>query len=226
MSRNRALKQAQALGVDIVCMIDSDMAPDLPHQRPFWDTSLDFLLRHQGPCLIGAPYCGPPPTENVFVFQWGRRQSDNPNVDMQIMQFTREESVVRSGFEEVAALPTGLILIDTRALERVKPPYFEYEYEDEEHTQKSTTEDVFFTRNLSLAGVPCYVNWDSWAGHIKKKVVGKPSLLTCDDARESFREAILSGRRKGEKLTFIGEEKEKFLSNGHPAKPHKPVETP
>ena len=74
---------------------------------------------------------------------------------------------------------------------------------DEEETEKATTEDVYFTRNLSLAGVPNYVNWDSWAGHVKRKVVGKPTLLTADSVRESFREAVMANRRANERLTFI-----------------------
>ena len=204
MSRNRACRAAQKLGVDILCMIDSDMQPDLPGQRPFWDTSFEFMLRHEGPCCVAAPYCGPPPHENVYVFRWATYQGDHPNTDLHLEQYPREDACQRAGFEEVGALPTGLMLIDMRALDVISPPWFEYEYKDPPfNTEKSTTEDVFFTRNLSLAGVPQYVNWDAWAGHVKMKVVGKPSILTCDAIREQFREAVSRNAREGEKIMDI-----------------------
>jgi hypothetical protein len=208
MSRNRVLKQALDLGVDLVCMIDSDMRPDLlagqPGARPFWASSLDFMLSHPGPCLVAAPYCGPPPHENVYVFEWSRAQSDHPDADLKLEQYTRERAQMLGGIQEAAALPTGLILIDTRALASVKPPWFEYEYEDPPFdTRKATTEDVYFTRNLSLAGVPNYCNWDAWAGHHKRKCVGKPSLLTVENVREEFREALRRGISAGERLVDV-----------------------
>lgn len=206
MSRNLVLKRAQDQNVDVLCMLDSDMKPDLKirHAVPFWDSSFDFLVNHEGPCVIAAPYCGTPPHENVFIFRWACRQSENPNADVSLQQFTREEAQQRGGIEEVAALPTGLILIDIRALKAIKPPYFDYEYEDAPfNTKKASTEDVYFTRNLSLAGVPQYVNWDAWAGHHKRKCVGKPTMLTCDSVREQFREAIASGLTDTERLVTI-----------------------
>lgn len=213
MTRNRVLKQALAQGVDVVCMVDSDMRPDLPlpGARPFWPTALDFLLKHEGPCLVAAPYCGPPPHENVYIFRWANLQSDAPDPDFRLEQFTREEAAARAGFEEVAALPTGLMLIDMRAIKAVRPPWFEYEYVDPPfNTEKASTEDVVFTRNLSLAGVPNYVLWDSWAGHLKTKCVGKPSPLTVESVREEFREALLHNRRSTERLIVVGEGEPKW----------------
>ena len=206
MSRNLVCKQAQAAGADIICMLDSDMRPDLklPGRKPFWDSSLEFMLNHPGPAVIAAPYCGPPPHENVYVFRWANKESDHPNVDISLEQFSREEAQGRGGIEEVAALPTGLVLIDVRALNAIRPPYFEYEYEDAPfNTRKATTEDVFFTRNLSLAGVPQYVNWDAWAGHHKRKCVGRPATLSVESVRENFRGALLSGRRESERLIEV-----------------------
>lgn len=208
MSRNRVQKECVQRKIDLTLMLDSDMRPDMylgnPGVKPFWDSSFEFMLAHQGPCVIAAPYGGPPPHENCYVFQWARKQSDHPNVDLSVEQFSREEAATRGGFQEVAALPTGLILIDNRCMSRIQPPWFEYEYSDPPfNTRKATTEDVFFTRNLSLAGVPQYVNWDAWAGHHKRKCVGKPSLLTTESVRDTFKEALLSGRRHDERLVDI-----------------------
>lgn len=211
MTRNRVLKAALDRKIDLVLMVDSDMKPDLylgqPGTKPFFKSSLDFMALHSGPSVVAAPYCGPPPHENIYVFRWANRESDQPNADMRLEQYTREEAAQRVGMEEVAALPTGVFMIDMRAVERLAPPWFEYEYADAPlNTQKATTEDVFFTRNLSLAGVPQYVNWDAWAGHMKTKCVGKPALLTVDSVRKEFREALQRGNHSLERLVDVRRE--------------------
>lgn len=211
MSRNRVAKFALQSGFDYVLMVDSDMHPDMylgnpaALAKPFWPSSFEFALSHRDrPLCVAAPYCGPPPHENVYIFRWANKQSDHPNADLSLEQYSREEAAIRAGFEEVAALPTGIFLADVRAFERVKPSWFEYEYEDPPYnTRKASTEDVFFTRNASLAGVPQYVNWDAWAGHAKYKVVGKPSLLTCDQVRDSFREALMQPPAHVERLVDV-----------------------
>ena len=102
-------------------MIDSDMQPDhiskeIPSVKPFWDSSFDYWWEHhhQGPMLIAAPYVGPAPSECPYIFKWKNRESDHPNPDWQLEMFSREQAAERAGFEEVPALPTGLIFIDMR----------------------------------------------------------------------------------------------------------------
>lgn len=208
MTRNLACKRAKEVGADLLCMIDNDMRPDLylgtPGAKPFWDSTLDFMIKHHGPCCVAAPYCGPPPHENIYVFRLAKKQSDHPNQDFAIEQFSREDAAPRAGIEEVAALPTGLFLMDVRGLDAIDPPWFDYDYADPPfNTRKSTTEDVFFTRNLTLAGVPVYCNWDAWAGHHKRKCVGKPVLLCQDAIRKDLRDAIQRGYNCNERLIDI-----------------------
>ncbi len=207
MLRNLCMKTAGQQGVDFVCMIDNDMDADRylkedKNAKPFLETALDFMWKHRGPCCVGAPYAGPPPHEVPYILQWTNRQSDHPNPDVKLELMTREEVANRTGIESVAALPTGLILIDMRCLEAITPPYFDYEYADPPYnTEKATTEDIYFTRNLWMAGVPQYVLWDCWAGHFKPKNVGKPQLLHAEAVRETFRAAILRGP-SDKKLAF------------------------
>lgn len=215
MTRNKAVKDAQKAVVDVLCMVDSDMKPDAylptnryrlgtdPDAKPFWDTSFDFLLDHPTPCVIGAPYCGRPPIENVFVFRWATDESNHPNVRPKLEQFSREEAAMWKGIAEVAALPTGLILYDMRAFDAIKPPYFEYEWEDETASAKGSTEDVYNTRDLSLAGVKQYCNWDAWAGHWKMKCVGKPQPMPVDAVRASFHECITRGWNSRERIMEV-----------------------
>lgn len=192
MTRNRVLKRALDDGIDYVLMIDSDMKPDLYPQAPtFWDHAWSFAQQHRGPLCIAAPYAGPPPDECVYVFHWTKKQEKNPNPDLKLSMFSREHSAGKSGIEEVAALPTGLILIDMRALTYIKPPWFRYEWTDVYEQAKASTEDVYFTRNLSLAGVPQYVTWDCWAGHHKHKLVERPTVLKPEFVAETLRDSIV-----------------------------------
>jgi len=75
MTRNRSVLMARQYGLDVLVMVDSDMKPDMysgsPDAKPFIESSFDFLVDHyhKGPVVIGAPYCGPPPNEDVFVFR-------------------------------------------------------------------------------------------------------------------------------------------------------------
>lgn len=208
IGRNRVLKHARENGVDFLLMIDSDMKPDAycgynPHAighlkdaKPFWESSLDWLInmRERGqPSVIAAPYCGPPPLENIYVFKWESFASDVPvdELDATLEQYSRTEAANKVGIEQVAALPTGLILLDMEAVKKVPPPYCYYEY-DPEHTKKESTEDVTFTRDLTLHGIPIYCNWDSWAGHWKWKCVGKPRTIKPQEIAGKLRKAILN----------------------------------
>ena len=217
MTRNRAVKRAREAGVDYLVMIDNDMSPDAylatnpyrigtdPLAKPFLSSTFDFMIEHDGPCVVGAPYCGPPPHENIFVFLWRKFQSDHPNgeVDVSLQQYEREEAAIRTGFEEVAALPTGLIMLDMRIFDKLEQPWFDYEWKDREASEKASTEDVMFSREVSLSGFPIYCNWDAWAGHWKPKCVGKPQLLPISQLRRQFVEVVKRDLSSDERLTDI-----------------------
>lgn len=197
MTRNRAVLMAREYGVDVLVMIDSDMKPDMSvaEGKPFFQSSFDFLVNHyaKGPVVIGAPYCGPPPVENVYVFRWQNQQSESANPDFQLEMYDRHTAAKMSGIQECAALPTGLIMYDMRAFELTEPrsaedrPWFYYEWSDKYAAHKASTEDVTMTRDLSLVGTqrlgynPVFCNWDAWAGHWKPKCVGKPIFIAAKD---------------------------------------------
>jgi hypothetical protein len=191
MVRNLCVKEAKASGFDAVVMIDNDMAPDdEPDGKPFWDTTLDFVFEHREPCIIGAPYCGPPPLSNMYVFRWANWS--NPGMvdkDFRLEQYGREEAAMLTGMHPVGALPTGLVWIDMRVFDILTPPYFYYEH-DAEQTKKHSTEDVTFTRDAVLQGIPIYCNFDAWAGHWKRFKVQKPRPITVEEIRENYRNAM------------------------------------
>lgn len=205
MTRNRAVLMARQYGIDVLVMVDSDMKPDInagqPDAKPFFKSSFDFLVDHyhKGPCVIGAPYCGPPPVENVYVFRWQNLVTENPNPDFQLEMYDRHTAVKMAGIQDCAALPTGLIMYDMRAFEITEPksdadkPWFYYEWKDHFAADKASTEDVTQTRDLSLTGTqklgynPVYCNWDAWAGHWKPKCVGKPQVIDAKGISDKLR---------------------------------------
>ncbi len=129
MTRNRAVMAAREMKADVLVMVDSDMWPDKRLQEgdktavPFFASSFDYLYRHydRGPVAIGAPYCGPPPQEVVYVFHWTTEQSQNPNLQARIQKYSREHAAMMSGIQECAALPTGLIMYDMRCFDLTEP---------------------------------------------------------------------------------------------------------
>lgn len=221
MTRNRAVLMARDFGVDILVMIDSDMKPDInagsPDAKPFFQSSFDYIVENygDGPICIGAPYCGPPPNECVYVFRWQCQQNENPNPDFQLEMYDRNTAVRMKGIQECAALPTGLIMYDMRCFEVTEPvsasdhPWFYYEWTDKFAAEKASTEDVTMTRDLSLTGVtklgynPVLCNWDAWAGHWKPKCVGKPVAMNASDVGQKLQMAWGSGHNNSNKIIDV-----------------------
>lgn len=227
MVRNQMVKHAKALGADYLLMVDSDNAPDIePGGKEFWPTSWEFLKKHydKGPALIFAPYCGTPTHEVPYVFKWATVANEDAPEKFSLEMMNREEAALWSGIVDVAAGPTGLMLIDMRVFDLIDPPYFQYEYKDATQSEKASTEDVYFTRNASLNGIvklgynPLYCNFDSWAGHAKQKMVRKPRPLSADAVAETLSKAVLSRRQSGEQLIVLGENANKD-ENGREYKP-------
>jgi hypothetical protein len=222
MTRNRAVLMAREFGVDVLVMIDSDMKPDLyvgtdPLAKPFFQSSFDFLVDHypKGPVCIGAPYCGPPPHECVYVFRWQNLRSDNVNPDFQLEMYDRHTAAKLDGIQECAALPTGLIMYDMRCFELTEPktaddkPWYYYEFPDKYQSQKASTEDVTQTRDLSLVGTqklgynPVFCNWSAWAGHWKPICVGKPVFIEAKSVAEKLKHSWDAGYDPNVKLVDL-----------------------
>ena len=211
MARNRCIKEAQERGCDYVLMIDADMAPDedRPGAKPFWDTAWAWIRHQRAPVVVAAPYVGPGLHQNIYVFRWANWQ--NPEHEQgpspRLVQYTREEASERGGFEQVAALPTGLILYDLRIFEKMAPPYFYYEM-DSFHSKKHSTEDVTNTRDLGILwsrtpGAGCYVAWDTWARHVKLTEFGGPVPSSTAVVGEHLRRSLERGMGPGDRVIDI-----------------------
>lgn len=187
MVRNQFVRLAQQTGAHLLLMVDSDQSP-LRHRhdswyKPFWDVAFDAIYEHyqRGPLVVGAPYCGPPPFENVYVFQFESNMSElgRDETVINLQQYTRSQASMMTGLGEVAALPTGMILFDMRVFDICKPSprprhevleqlyrreispdeaakqltegWFYYEWTNGFAAQKASTEDVTATRDIGLA---------------------------------------------------------------------------
>jgi hypothetical protein len=187
MVRNRFVTLARKAGAHLLLMIDSDQGM-LRHDKDpghvdFWDAAFPEVYNHypKGPLCIGAPYCGPPPHENVYVFQFGNFSTGlGAETRISLDQYTRSQAALMTGIQECAALPTGCILIDMRCFNLIEPSklskdeiiektasgelspreakwalregFFYYEWNDQYADRKASTEDVTCTRDIALAG--------------------------------------------------------------------------
>lgn len=232
MTRNKAVLTARQTNADILIMVDSDMYPDMylpggvgaggPHSigaKPFFDTAIDLidLWYERGPIIAAAPYCGPPPEENPYVFLWDGWPSEGQNISTKLRMMTRNEATIQKGVSSVAALPTGLIAYDMRVFKYSEPTEFDgkgwfyYSYTDVFASEKSGTEDVMATRDLSLAVQsklgynPLKCLWDCWAGHMKPRIVGKPTPIYASQIEARFRQAAIDGIQLDERMVEVGE---------------------
>lgn len=227
MTRNLAVFEARKDQVDVLVMVDSDQYPDFhlnrPNAKPFMSSSFDFLYSRyeRGPHVVVAPYCGAPPTQVVFVFQWVNWTDDNIDQDMRLVKYGRKQAAQMGGIQECAAGPTGLCMFDMRAFELTEPSetersesrgWFYYEFTDRYATAKASTEDVTATRDISMIGCqqlgynPMYCNWDAWAGHWKPICVGKPNPIVADQVSRRFAEGIVNNLKRNEQLCMIGDD--------------------
>lgn len=230
MSRNQAVLWARRNGIDVLVMVDADMSPDCelghdPLAKPFFSTSFDFIYNNwdKGPHVVCAPYCGPPPVSNPYVFKWQSGYEGLPDVGFKLEMYSREEAAQMAGIQECAAQPTGLIMFDVRAFELTDPKvlntkdgWFYYEWTDAFAAHKGSTEDVTATRDMSLNAHAMlgrevlFCNWDAWAGHNKVYCVGKPRPYGAESVSARFANAVRKGYRNDEKLMDVD-----FLGSGH-----------
>lgn len=204
--RNGAVADAKRNRHHFMLMLDDDMMPDIglsreyrdPQAVGFFPSAIDFALSHDGPCCIGAPYTSSPPYQEVLVTKQRTTIPDlEDGLGLRLDKFTRDEASQLAGIQRVAALPTGCLLIDLRAIDVLPPPWFSYEYKDAPlNTAIASTEDTVFSRNLDWLGVPQYCHWSAWAGHHKDFVTQRPLQSPVTDIPQSIYKAIFERKWK------------------------------
>ena len=222
MVRNLAVMKAKKMKADYLVMVDNDIEPDYqcgrsgnttdfnPEAKQFLASSIAFLEKLDRPAIIAAPYCGPPPESPVYVFDWewtGDVEGDG-DFKGKLAMIPRNDAAHRVGIQQVAAIPTGLVLIDMRVFETLPAPWFYYETATKEWTKKASTEDVTFSRDAAICGIPVYCNWDAWCRHWKSIGVGKPLRASVDIVHPKIQKIVAEGFQRGDRYSAVSTEPE------------------
>lgn len=222
MTRNQAARMAVDGNYDVLVMVDSDNEPDLylhcdRNAKPWWDSSFDFLYQRAGekPTIVFAPYCGPPPhptkggEENVYVFHWDVLEGNTEHFPFKMAGYSRQHAAIMGGIQEAAAGPTGLIMMTTDVFKYANEAPFYYEWTDKHQQQKASTEDVTFTRDVSMRSIEgtgenaVFCNWDAWAGHHKPKCVGRPVVIPASKINQEYKKFVLDNIQDDERLLDV-----------------------
>lgn len=170
LARNVAAKYALGLGADLMVMVDNDMHPDYITSAPtFWKTAFDLVMEHDDPLVVVAPAQTGPPYNQVCI----HTPVEEPDGKISLHLMEEVHAAEKAGIEQVPGSGTSLILIDTRVFKIMEPPWFLHLYNDDV-TEIMSSEDVNFTAALKQYNIPLYVTWDSWQGHYKTSLYGRP----------------------------------------------------
>ncbi len=185
-ARNLAAMTARQGECDLLVMVDHDMLPDVVQGAPpFIEVAFGFLydnlIADRAPAWVAAPACAE--DGRVCV----HKLVEAADGSRHLLMMLPEETLGKRGLERVPGTGAGLVMYDLRCLDGMEEPWFESVYADANQTVLHAGEDIHFTAKLTEAGLPVLVAWDCWAGHDKRRPLGKP------EARLPQRKIILSG---------------------------------
>jgi hypothetical protein len=90
---------------------------------------------------------------------------------------TPKEVREKDKWELVESFGTHCCAFNYNVFAFLSMPYFHYEYDATGRHLLNGAEDTTCCRKLSKAGVPMYVHWGLWAGHLITSVKGKPKPI-------------------------------------------------
>jgi glycosyltransferase involved in cell wall biosynthesis len=142
-NRNRLVKEAQALGVDYILFLDSDMVIPPGALRRMLSHDKDivggtYIQREEPHQLLGKDVDGKPLGESISG-----------------------TAINTESLTEVGALPTGCLLVKLSVFDKMKKPYFrtpaiESDVDGEEWIQG---EDYYFCQQAKALGYSMFVDW-------------------------------------------------------------------
>lgn len=159
--RNKIALIARRLKIDYLFSTDHD---NVPHANWF-SSSLDYLIANPL-SVVAAPYVGCRPQHegakdrpiHVMI----------PDDKVGYRHVTRAEAMAGlTGFQPVSGVAT-LLAIDMKIFEKLSLPWWAYEYHDEHHSEAGS-EDYWFSKRCTDAGINLVVNWDCPAIHHKSE---------------------------------------------------------
>jgi len=184
-ARNQGVYDARERNASHLLFMDPDISMDRyvlmreSWAKPWWETAWPCMQEHPG-CVVACPYVGQSHSKPVFVFQ------AIPGETGKIQRIPYEEAAERTGWERVAAVGTGLMLMDMSIFGKLSEPYFDEVCTDRSKRNVEITPDVYFCLQCSDADIPIWVNWDLWCGHWQNQVVEAPRLSYVRKGLESI----------------------------------------
>lgn len=193
-SRNHMARYALDNGFHYLCFVDPDMHPDFrvghdfcdlkqqpdarPWARPFLRSSLDFMLTTQ--CgVVASPAVSGPPARRVNV--WTVKSLDEPPVNVTPDEFAR----MKPGFVQVAAIGTGLMLIDVDVFRKLPEPWFEDVYhEGSPQYDPDQSQDCAFCFKCNQHRIAVYANLFAPSRHMKTIGCDPPDFLEPEPCKE------------------------------------------
>ncbi len=153
VARNKAVREAQRYGADVLIQLDADMGPA--------PGSYEALVKQasQEQAVAACPYTG---TAGIPAF---------------IPEDPTQQAATIQGTTRARMSGLAVSAFNMRVFDRVGYPWFEHQYSPN-HSVQTNTEDAVFSERAGKAGVPIYVLGDYWAEHLLTKAVGRPSVLS------------------------------------------------
>ncbi len=141
LSRNRSVDQALETEADYLFFIDSDMS-----------FPVDTLSR----LLAGMQE----KQADVMACTYVMRQPPFRNLVYGLPCEAKTQMV--KGLVEVARLPTGMMLIDTKTFKNLKKPYFRFPFQEEDETHEASLggEDYYFCDSIIATGGHIWMDTD------------------------------------------------------------------
>jgi hypothetical protein len=152
VARNLAVAHAQHGGMNLI-MCDSDAVP-APNS---WQVLVDKISSEV--CVAGCPYVSS--GGHVCVGEKPPSVRDVEHLE---------------GWHRVDNIGCHLVAYNVEVWSAIKPPYFEYEYN--QHHTSHLSEDIICHRKLHNANIPIWCNWSLWASHMTVKKLDKPRTLS------------------------------------------------
>ena len=169
-ARNFAVELARVKQCQYLVMIDADTVADPEPDKPtFWETAFDHAMTYGAPCAVVAPIRA---IDGSVCIHKLVQNGDGDH----LVRMTPEETAMRSGIERVVGSGLGLVLIDMRVFDALKPPYFRFAYSDPHYHTVAAGEDIQFTADLGGPGIPIFAAWNCWAAHAKTVLIGRPQV--------------------------------------------------
>ena len=164
MLRNKAVQDAREAGCQYMLMVDPDAVPDR-YGGSFWSEAWPLIQQHPAQ-VLASPAVGPYPDRLVNVFK--RHQGK--------LHRLSHKATELSGWHEVDAVGTHLMLVGMEVFDRIEPPYFHDIYTDAAETELVQTQDVYFCEKVRAADMKVMVNFSCWSGHWQNSIVDPPGM--------------------------------------------------